>query len=713
MKTAIQLQNFKCHEAVSLHFTEGLQLIQGGNYTGKSSLLHGILYALWGPSAVPGGNAVVVKYGADKAEASFSFPVNGDQYLVTRSGNKASLEKNGSAVARSASAVNAYIEDLLGMSRERFLQLRYAQQKQTEALLTLGITKLHAVVEEVSGVEVVSTVITRASTALTECNGGLQALPEVDVTAAEQADRELRARLREMAETREADRFHVERLKTEAAEARLRHEQVAEANQKEQDRGRALAHAEADLATWTQTLDEADARIGAFGPDVQSQLEITHTALEAARDAVAEAEASVRHKAAAQRTVDVLEARSSATRKLVEKSQQALSDAPEFEDPAPLQQALNEAAVTFQRLKSERHRVITALTEGVCSKCLRPYEGYDQAALEAEREQLETQLVAASRAHDAAERNVATVLTNNRLREDIERRLTSDQQTLTQQTADLAQARSELEGLDVQVGQLEGAQQQQRLCQEAHDAVLQAISDLQAAQRIRENAIVQLAAAQEALDKLGGPLVLVDLAPFLDADRQAREAYQKASEALTYKNGVYKGLYGQWEAADRELKAARAAAARRTALIDRQNALGQFVKYLRQNRDRFLADIWEGILAYASVFAATCTDGTISQILRTQSGAFSYVEREIEQPIEAASGAQRSIMGLGVQLALARMLPCPLPVLLLDEPTADLDPAHSLAMTSLLAAESQQVIMISHRDMDSAVAGNVINSGEL
>jgi ATPase subunit of ABC transporter with duplicated ATPase domains len=58
------------------------------------------------------------------------------------------------------------------------------------------------------------------------------------------------------------------------------------------------------------------------------------------------------------------------------------------------------------------------------------------------------------------------------------------------------------------------------------------------------------------------------------------------------------------------------------------------------------------------------------------------------------------------------MLPSPLSSLLLDEPTADLDPERSLAMASLLSAESGQVLMVSHRSFDSAVAAEVFDMGE-
>ena len=74
----------------------------------------------------------------------------------------------------------------------------------------------------------------------------------------------------------------------------------------------------------------------------------------------------------------------------------------------------------------------------------------------------------------------------------------------------------------------------------------------------------------------------------------------------------------------------------------------------------------------------------------------------------AASGLQRSVMGLGIQIAMSQMMPSPLSSLLLDEPSADADEERSLAMSSLLAATHDQIIMVSHRQLDGAVASNTI-----
>jgi DNA repair exonuclease SbcCD ATPase subunit len=53
---SLKLRNFKKHSALDIEFTTGLNGIFGPNYTGKTTILYGILYALGGASHVPGTN---------------------------------------------------------------------------------------------------------------------------------------------------------------------------------------------------------------------------------------------------------------------------------------------------------------------------------------------------------------------------------------------------------------------------------------------------------------------------------------------------------------------------------------------------------------------------------------------------------------------------------------------------------------------------------
>ena len=54
---------------------------------------------------------------------------------------------------------------------------------------------------------------------------------------------------------------------------------------------------------------------------------------------------------------------------------------------------------------------------------------------------------------------------------------------------------------------------------------------------------------------------------------------------------------------------------------------------------------------------------------------------------------------------------CPIDVLLIDEPTADMSPENSMATSAMLASLGKQIITISHSPYDSSVCSNQIVLG--
>jgi hypothetical protein len=127
---------------------------------------------------------------------------------------------------------------------------------------------------------------------------------------------------------------------------------------------------------------------------------------------------------------------------------------------------------------------------------------------------------------------------------------------------------------------------------------------------------------------------------------------------------------------------------------------GRLVKFLVKNREEFMAGVWAEILSSASAFAAQATGGAITEVLR-KDGAFYYIEDGLAKRASSqASGAQASILGLGLKLALSTSVPGSLNTLLLDEVTTDMRDDISAAVTALLGTAGHQVIAITHREMD-------------
>ncbi|RKX63281.1 MAG: hypothetical protein DRP42_07820, partial [Tenericutes bacterium] len=83
MIKSLVLNNFKKHTHREFTFTEGLNGIFGPNYTGKTTILYAVLYALGGASHVPGTN--IQKKGTNVGlSVVMVFSVNGEDYKVER-----------------------------------------------------------------------------------------------------------------------------------------------------------------------------------------------------------------------------------------------------------------------------------------------------------------------------------------------------------------------------------------------------------------------------------------------------------------------------------------------------------------------------------------------------------------------------------------------------------------------------------------------------
>ena len=133
----------------------------------------------------------------------------------------------------------------------------------------------------------------------------------------------------------------------------------------------------------------------------------------------------------------------------------------------------------------------------------------------------------------------------------------------------------------------------------------------------------------------------------------------------------------------------------------------QLQKYLRANRTRLASDLWDGLLNYASALTSSATGGVLSGLSRTPSGDFTVVEDGRTVPVTESSGAQRSIMGLALRVALTKVFYGNGLFLMLDEATADASDETAAAVAGMLRSLDMQVVSVSHR------TGDVVNAGEI
>lgn len=141
MINELRLTNFYVHQGKTFNFQEGLTGIIGPNESGKSLILEGIRYALFGTAALRGG--------ADDLHVELDFSVKGVEHTVVRKNGNAHLD--GGVVG--TRAVNAAIIKLLGYDLKVFDVANACNQGQVEALSKMAPTERKAMVDRTIGLD--------------------------------------------------------------------------------------------------------------------------------------------------------------------------------------------------------------------------------------------------------------------------------------------------------------------------------------------------------------------------------------------------------------------------------------------------------------------------------------------------------------------------------------------------------------------------------
>ncbi len=167
----LKLKNFEGYKEAELKFYEGLNLIRGRNSTGKSTLLDGLVFALFGEALDVKPRLLVSRLPGSRVMSTyikFRSPLTRDVVEVERKGRLDSkgayrteerkLQINGDEVqTESDGHLRARIVELMGISLRKFLNLVYVKQDKLIAILeppkeqmdsVIGITMLRELREQ-------------------------------------------------------------------------------------------------------------------------------------------------------------------------------------------------------------------------------------------------------------------------------------------------------------------------------------------------------------------------------------------------------------------------------------------------------------------------------------------------------------------------------------------------------------------------------------
>lgn len=725
----LSLENFRKHKYLNITFTPGMNGIFGPNYTGKTTILYGILYCLGGITAVP--CKTVIKNGCTTFKADMIFSLQGKKYFVTRSKSSDKLhvataeDSQWELIANGTRVVNQHIEQLIGMSMQRFSQIRYSRQKFTSALLTLGATELHNILSEVSGADFVQKVLGR----LVEMKKKL----EWEIDGKELADL-TSLNLQLIALEQEPVR-NLEELQV-AVDINLA------AHQKAKDLLSAAVKAKLDYAEYKSevesaryNLETADEALKEACARMEETTPVEESVLTNLRDNIADCKQTIREVDKLEDAVESLKKQlaraSESLRKANNEFSSCLAAEREFVPDATLAEDLDEMRKEYEKLSVTRDAQFQEMKEldlklktGVCQSCKRPlHEDFNQAEAEEKLIQLRLEV------------------------RDLDQACSKLKMSINLGESKLLSERSQLEKLKAEVNSADKqrviALRNHEIAVEEHEAAVKA-ADL--AKGKKDFAIFMLDDYEKELAQLSAKAA--SRANAVEDYERCKVKYEKAAAA--HAAAVLKECPAVepeaitkleteatfWESAVRNAVEAKAQAETENfihnekvekvkaeiAQAEKDNstlgkaltslaAVKSLQKFLQQNKDDYMREVWACLMADASQLVSSSTGGDIESIQRTEDGKFSYIEDGQEFLVSEASGAQGAIMGLAVQTALARALPPVLDILLVDEPTADMDDEKSLAFSMLLPTRAGQVICISHSRMDSSMCNNIIDLG--
>lgn len=738
MITNLTLKNFKQHEHVNIDFSNGVNTITGENFAGKSSLLHGLLYAWWGALAVPGGQKLVQKRGTSGHSAEVTWVEGGDTYHIKRTSSLCNLWKNGKEeehlVATSSSAVGVKLTELFGMDRSEFCDIKYAEQKRAEQMLTLGAARVHSLIEKIVDAERVNNVIEKTKSEVSRLGIQLETIPSYNIP--------------ELLEAKQSFDTSLEGSKVTLQEVTVQHDT-----------------AQAQLVEASEQLQELKTKSALVVQSVRQYEQLSRELDSAAEQlGIARAKLDSRPQLSTKESVDSAIA---VLKEKIEKSEAALLLWNRYEQDSGSAKATLDHCANGLKVYTEAVEKLPVIPEGVPSED-EVYQRINKVKIQVEQERDKAAVARSHLAHLRSGEKDAVCHTCNRALEgadvdnikvqvaDQEKVLSAlltsmevlhkeleELDSLANQYSDTASAKAALQTVEAeyvaakeqyeqieaptvsQPSQILVAQDKstlEKLQQEERDIALEGITkehlaaeisrttELQTALSVRITKLVEESGLTPAQLQNGAADTYKEETSAVQSKvYNLDELVRKHAQVISRCREEAATLTEKLNSITEKILLAKETEDSKKAMVVRRDACKRLNKFLRDNKDTFLAEIWSKVMRYATSVAQTCTGGKISEVNRTSDGKFEYWEDGEVFPVEAASGAQRSIMGLGVQLALSEMLPSAFDALLLDEPTADMSETVSMSLAALLSKSGSQVLMVSHREMDGTVSDNSIH----
>jgi DNA repair exonuclease SbcCD ATPase subunit len=724
----ITLENFKKHEFLEIDFRKGLNVIVGKNYAGKSTVIHSVLFAFFGVSAVPGGSKTIPRRGTkNSTTVTLEADTGKGRLVIERSLSGCSVTLASTLEAVGTTPCNGFIEELLGADKATILALGYAEQSETASLLTLGAAKTNSLIEQVAKVSYVDFLIGKASELAAQYKKSPEEyeLLQKELSAAEaelstatkkketlEAGLVLASEAVDRADTRTRDassKYGAAKAQIEAYLSSSKKKQVAEilvvqkkADLEEKEEAllaSLLEHGSVDKLK--ENILKAEVDLGTLRSELSKH-----------QDAVLKNKLADYDVKASKESLEDFE------RQKTEYSKFLMPEAKILAHSQLLDQ-ISETKSIHLILKDQHDKAKFAVSNGVCGSCKRAYEDFNVE----EHTKLAEEL--SRKCEEASTKVLALTKESLGLKKEIDLEVSKcEPKSFSAALADAQQRHRAAVEVQVSLQDLatEGPEFLALLESKIEDlrndlekirrnkmslaALEQAANSARVNLSVATNSLVSETAALEA-----NPEISQEEVSLLEAEAlKAREAHAglRLAEASIKTSVEYeeKIVALSEKSKKRALEGVKLHESMQ-AMFKKYTA---FVAWLRKNKADFMQNIWNGILTSVSQFASTSTSGVISEVMRSSDGEFFFMEQGESEPLPVsgcASGGQKAIMGTGLKLALSQYLPQGFGFMLLDEPSSELNQEHTVMLSAALKGTGQQIVMVSHREADEAMCDHL------
>ncbi len=715
--TRILLRNWTSHKRSEVVFGKGANVIVGPIGAGKSSIFDAISYALFGriPNVVKAEE--VVRRGEREAEVVLEFSHKGHTYRVERSigvgkrENRARLYKDGKWYAERPAKVSREIERLLEVDYHSFLKAIYAPQNEIELFLELPPKERKKAIDDMLNIERFQSYVDEIRRVANLYRKELALLGrELEREREERVRQELREVEKALREVEEAwaSLGDLGKLEAELKELERREGELREVEERRREIARRIERIAGELEALKEVKVEPEEplreRLSLLAEKVRR--------LEERKGRLKASLVEVKRKEALKEKLRQEQERARERLKAIEKRLSQRSPVEELEKKVEKLKALL-ARIDERRKEVEERKDSLSRSTSTCPVCGRPLEEEHREKLLREAEEALLSLKEKEKKVKALLAKALEELKRARALDREQARLEGEKAKLLEllsqplpKVEDSGRVEAELERVE---GELKA------LMKEKAEVEVELSTLLEKKRKVERRQALEgmLSTLKEEMAKLPPTEGLEELREELKALREKVAALRERKRALEEKRALLGRRREELTSTLEELERKKARLQKVEALLADLQLLGNAIESvqlrLRQEVvvaiNEALATLWPLLYPYK--------DYTALKLEAEEKGYELYLYSDRWERVNAvASGGERAIAALTLRVALAMAVAPHIGLLILDEPTHNLDERAVEALKESLRDELPSIVgqffIITHDERLAEIGGRVI-----